>query len=121
MFMFIVQVRSSWKPRCKDSANSFLDSFLSESDARPTIAINNHLLRFFDECPKFINEVEENEETFAEKRELEASDEYSEMVARVGTRAGVEMTSAQVQLTWNMCRSVQRIFLIGFQKIYVQI
>ena len=52
---------------------------------------------------------------------MEASDEYSEMVARVGTRAGVEMTSAQVQLTWNMCRSVQRIFLIGFKKIFVQI
>lgn len=99
-----IQVRSSEKQRSIDSGKSFLDGFLHEGEARPEIQIDNHLLRFYDDCPKWITEVDENEETFAEKREFEASEEFLQMVDRVQSKAGVEMDGRLVELAWDMCR-----------------
>lgn len=101
-----IQVRSSEKQRSIDSGKSFLDGFLHDGEPRPEIQIDNHLLRFYDDCPKWITQVDENEETFAEKREFEASEEFLQMVDRVQSLAGVEMDGTLVELAWDMCRYV---------------
>ena len=105
-----------------DSGTYFLRGLLGEAAASsPLITEDNHLLRFYDECPKFITEVEENEATFAEQRELEAGEAWADMVAAVGTRTGVEVQQLfflmhrkyfqnievdhdLVGLAWEMCR-----------------
>ena len=99
-----IHVRASERQRAIDSGESFLDGFLHDGETRPDIQIDNHLLRFYDDCPKWITQVDENEDTFAEKREFEASDVYLAMVDRVATVAGVEVDARLVELAWDMCR-----------------
>ena len=65
----------------------------SDEPSLPLLQLDNHLLRFYDECDKFQVEVNDNEETYAEARALETTQAWQEMESRVGGRAGVVCTS----------------------------
>eukprot|EP00092_Neocalanus_flemingeri_P034573 GFUD01037600.1.p1 GENE.GFUD01037600.1~~GFUD01037600.1.p1 ORF type:complete len:454 (-),score=120.39 GFUD01037600.1:57-1418(-) len=96
------EVRSSSKSRCLESANAFLEGIF-ESDT-PDIVENNKLLRFYNYCPKFITEVDENSETFVEMNKFRAGEFFQEMVTRVSIRTGLPMDVPQISLMWDMCR-----------------
>ena len=76
----------------------------SDEPSLPLLQLDNHLLRFYDECDKFQVEVNDNEETYAEARALETTQAWQEMESRVGGKAGVEMAGDLVRLAWDMCR-----------------
>ena len=97
-------MRSSFKSRCIDSGASFVAGLFMDQLSLPMIQLDNHLLRFYDECDKFQVEVNDNEETYAEAKALETGSAWQEMEGRVRTLAGVEMSSPLVRLVWDMCR-----------------
>ena len=96
------EVRSSSKSRCVESAEAFLDG-LFESDV-PEIVEDNRLLKFYDYCPKFDSEVEENNETLAESNKFGESEFFQEIVSRVVTKTGIMLDVPQIRLMWDMCR-----------------
>ena len=98
-----MEARSSYKQRTIASGTSFLQGLL-ETDSIPEIAIDNHLLRYYEECTKFQVEVADNPDTYEESRKLEASDAWAEMMANVVLKTGVEMDSELIKLVWNICR-----------------
>merc|ERR1719450_1241111 len=55
------EVRSSFKSRCIDSGASFVAGLFMDQLSLPMIQLDNHLLRFYDECDKFQVEVNDNE------------------------------------------------------------
>ena len=97
-------MRSSLKSRCIESGVSFLEGLFPGQNSLPLIQLDNHLLRFYDECDKWKVEVGDNEATYSEARALEEMEAWREMEDRVKKMAGVEMTSELVRLTWDICR-----------------
>ena len=75
-----------------------------ETDSPPEISIDNHLLRFYEDCTKFQVEVAENPDTYEEMRKLEASEAWAAMETNVKLKTGVEMSSELVILVWAICR-----------------
>ena len=97
-------MRSSLKSRCIQSGVSFLEGLFPGHTSLPLIQLDNHLLRFYDECDKWQVEVADNFATQAEARALEEQEAWREMEGRVTSMAGVEMTSDLVRLVWDICR-----------------
>jgi len=93
--------RSSSKARCIDSAASHLEGMGLEG---VDIQVDDVLMRFYDFCAKYIEEVVENEETFVETFKFTQSQLWHDMLARVSRRAGVELDNKRAQLVWDMCR-----------------
>lgn len=96
------EVRSTSKSRCIESGEAFLAGIF-ETDF-PAIVEDNRLLRFYDYCPKFDDEVEENDETFAESNNFKASEYFQAMITRVNIKTGIPSDLSQVSLMWDMCR-----------------
>jgi len=96
------EVRSSSKSRCIESGEAFLAGVF-ETDF-PAIVKDNRLLRFYDYCPKFDEEVEENNATFAESNKFKESEYFQAMIARVNLKTGIPSDLSQVSLMWDMCR-----------------
>jgi hypothetical protein len=99
-------VRSSRKQRCQDSARAFLEGlFNATMDGEgelPEVLTDDHLLRFYDDCPKYQNTAKNRYKPEVEK--FESSATFMNMVARVGTRTGVPVQSEEVEVMWNICR-----------------
>ena len=96
------EVRSSSKSRCIESGEAFLAGIF-ETDF-PEIVEDNRLLRFYDYCQKFDDEVEENEETFVESNSFKLSEFFQAMITRVNVKTGIDSDLSQVSLMWDMCR-----------------
>ena len=62
------------------------------------------VLSFYMNCPKYKKYVINNNNTYAEIYKLEAGEDYRDMVEEVRAIAGVDVTYAEVDLMWNMCR-----------------
>ena len=102
-----LEVRSSNKSRSINSGASFLEGFLNLGEdpvSAPQLRLDNHLLRFYDECPRWSQEVDEAEATLAEARELRAGAAWAGMVAGVEARAGLGVGAELASLAWDMCR-----------------
>lgn len=102
-----MEVRSSNKSRSINSGASFLEGFLNLGEdpvSAPQLHLDNHLLRFYDECPRWTQEVDEAEATLAEARELRAGAAWAAMVAGVEARAGLPVGAELASLAWDMCR-----------------
>jgi len=95
-------VRSSTKSRCIESSKAF--TYGAFGNSFPDIQEDNHLLRFYSDCPKFQTEVDDNEETYAERDKFIASQVFQEMVERVNSKAGIPLTVSRIILIWDMCR-----------------
>ena len=54
------------------------------------------LLRFYEFCPAYIDGVDGNNATFAEKFAFMETPPYRQMVAAVSSRAGLQLTAQQV-------------------------
>jgi len=94
-------VRSSPKPRCIASGKSFLEGAgISGID----VNIEDFLINFYDFCPRYIEDVLESEETFAEMRKLTDSREWDQMLQRVNERTGVEIAKEVNEVAWDICR-----------------
>lgn len=96
------EVRSSSKSRCIESGEAFLAGIF-ETDF-PEVVEDNRLLRFYDYCQKFDDEVEENEETFVESNRFKSSEFFEAMITRVNVKTGMASDLSQVSLMWDMCR-----------------
>ena len=97
-----IEVRSSSKPRSIVSGEEFLTGILGHDI--PPISEDNQLLRFYDYCPKFEVEVEENEETFKQQILFKSSAYFLELISEVEQKTGLTLEPSQVDLMWNMCR-----------------
>jgi len=70
----------------------------------PPVMQDNHLVRFYDFCDRFQEEVDNNPETYAEEALLEETEYWLEMKEDVEATTGVELEFDDVILIWNMCR-----------------
>ena len=96
------EVRSSTKSRCIESSKAFTTGIFGSYF--PDIIEDNHLMRFYSDCQKFQSEVDDNEETFAEREKFLASPTFQELVAGVNKKTGIILDVSQVLLIWDMCR-----------------
>ena len=78
-------MRSSLKSRCIQSGVSFLEGLFPGHTSLPLVQLDNHLLRFYDECDKWQVEVADNYATQAEARALEEQEAWLEMEGRVAS------------------------------------
>ena len=67
--------------------------------------MDDALLRFYEQCPRYQEEVDDNPATTAESDAFAALPVFTEMVERVGERAGVRLSTEQAELIWDICRS----------------
>jgi len=108
-------VSSSSKQRARASAESFLDGFQgipSNSNGHniteegvlryPDIITDDHLLRYYDYCPKYQDEVKGSYKVEVEK--FETSKAFSKMIERVNGRVGLQLDNEEARLMWNICR-----------------
>jgi len=96
------EVRSSTKSRCIESSKAFTTGIFGSYF--PDILEDNHLMRFYSDCQKFQSEVDDNEETFAERKKFLASPTFQEMVTEISRKTGISLDVSQVLLIWDMCR-----------------
>lgn len=109
-------VRATDYQRTRESAKFFLKGvFKKELNLDPTnpnlIQVppsperdDDNLLRFMDNCPKYTKDVKENIETTAQVGVLEHCKGYSDMLENTRTKAGVNLSSRDIILIWQMCR-----------------
>ena len=103
-------VRSSTKQRCRASAAAFLEGmFNTTGEEGPRVEEDNQLLRFYDNCPKYEQEVEESYKP--ERDKFEASPAFQDLVARVGGKTGLNLQQQQVDLMWKICRYFLQLML----------
>ena len=62
------------------------------------------LLSFYEFCPAYMDGVDSNNNTFIEKYKLMAMQDYLDMVDAVSMRVGFDMSAADVEMAWAMCR-----------------
>jgi len=93
--------RSSSKGRCIDSAASHLEGIGLEG---VDIQVDDELIRFYDYCPKYIEEVINGEKAFVQTFKLVQSQLWQDMQTRVSRRAGVELDNTRLNLVWDICR-----------------
>jgi len=109
------RVSSSSKQRARASAESFLDGVggipwptnrynATEEEVfrYPDIITDDHLLRYYDYCPKYQDEVKGSYKV--EVEEFEMSKAFSKMMERVNSRVGLQLDKEEARLMWNICR-----------------
>jgi hypothetical protein len=96
------EARSSRKSRCIESGEAFLAGIF-ETDF-PEIFEDDRLLRFYESCQKFDDEVAENDETYVESNNFKSSEFFQAMIKRVNVKTGIPLDLSQVSLMWDMCR-----------------
>ena len=107
-----LQVRSSTKQRAVASGQSFLSGFLAENMNKtedettdgPDIEKDNALLRFYDSCTKYKEEVKENKETYRESKKFIKSNAFKELAKRVTNKTGVSLEISDISIVWQLCR-----------------
>ena len=93
---------SSSKSRCIESGEAFLAGIF-ETDF-PEILEDDRLLRFYEYCQKFDDEVAENDETYVESNNFKSSEFFQALITRVNIKTGIPLDLSQVSLMWDMCR-----------------
>merc|ERR1711971_1177393 len=109
------RVSSSSKQRARASAESFLDGVQGipwpsnvhnateeELFRYPDIITDDHLLRYYDYCPKYQDEVKSSYKI--EVAKFEKSQAFSKTMARVNRRVGLQLDAEEARLMWNICR-----------------
>merc|ERR1712200_179796 len=62
------------------------------------------LMRFYDYCAKYIEEVREGDKAFVQTFKFVQSQIWLDMLTRVGRRAGIELDNKKANLIWDICR-----------------
>jgi len=101
-----VHVRATNKQRTRVSASFFLKGVFGRNvEVPPSPDIEDDiLLKFYDNCDKYIEGVKTNEEARAEMHKLEKSEDYLDMIKEVSLTGGVDFTLSDVDLMWDICR-----------------
>lgn len=114
------QFRHTYKKRTGDSAIAFASgAFPDESVYIPTPLDEDKILRFFDFCPTWTSEVDENPETYVEQNLFLESVEVEDTILRVNLKLGFlfgknspgndqgfksVLTFSDINLIYDMCR-----------------
>ena len=111
------EVRSTTKQRAVASAEAFLSGYFGdvknnienenevwELKDDPDIEKDNELLRFYDNCPKYEEEVEKNDETYEERDIFLKSKSFKELAQRVANKTGVSIKPSNIDIIWQICR-----------------
>ena len=99
-----IHVRATYKQRTWASAKAFLEGMYNTTVDFPQVIVSDMLLRFYEHCPNYSDGVDSNNNTFTEKYKLMETEAYKDMVAALSKRAGLELTIADVEMAWAMCR-----------------
>ena len=98
-------VRSSSSSRSRESASFFLNGFFNETKENvPEIKQEDQLLRFYEHCNKWLTEVDNGDKEKEEKHAFENSKAFTDLVARVSKKVGIDMKLKDVILLWEICR-----------------
>ena len=112
-----IEVRSTTKQRAMASAQAFLSGYLGnennptetdlnipEPEDYPHIEKDNELLRFYDNCAKYQDEVKNNKKTYKERETFLKSEHFSNLAERVANKTGVPLSISDISLVWQICR-----------------
>jgi len=95
------RAKSSPSARCIDSAANHLEGMGLEG---VEIEVDAVLMRFYDYCAKYIEEVREGDKAFVQTFKFVQSQIWLDMLTRVGRRAGIELDNKKANLIWDICR-----------------
>ena len=110
-----IEVRVTTKQRAIASAQSFLTGFLGTNDTDaldniedidgyPDMKKDNKLLRFYDNCPKYQEDVKKNRSTYREMERFLESEHFKNLAERVKNKTGAPLSIPNISLIWQMCR-----------------
>ncbi|XP_053368204.1 multiple inositol polyphosphate phosphatase 1b isoform X1 [Clarias gariepinus] len=104
-----VEFISSSKHRCVDSIRAFQEGLLNLWDVRDVgfrHYVNDSLMRFFDQCKRFVEEVEQNKTALKEVTLFKSSPEMDEVCRRMASRLQIphtQMTPDLVEAAFFLC------------------
>ncbi|OCT69844.1 multiple inositol polyphosphate phosphatase 1 [Xenopus laevis] len=110
---------TSSKHRCVDSTKSFISGLVHDYFRFPQTpesglkdlpgmepVINDTLMRFFDHCPKFLVEVEDNDTALHEVDKFKQSPEMKKVIQKISTLLDVpeqELSADLIQMAFFIC------------------
>ncbi|XP_023339715.1 multiple inositol polyphosphate phosphatase 1 [Eurytemora carolleeae] len=95
------EVYTSYKQRCIESGKEFMKGLFS---AELPLVEDNHLLRFYDYCSLYINEVGESETPCQEVLKFETMPVFKEVGDRTEKQTGVQFSKSELDILWDICR-----------------
>ena len=99
-----VEVRSSTKQRARASAQAFIEGFFGEKANNTSLTTDNDLLRFYDNCSKYVENVKYGNHTYDQRDEFFKSQQFETVVARVQKKTGLPIPLPKISLIWQICR-----------------
>jgi len=100
-------IRSTATPRAEKSAEAYGEgAFPSEAVEMEKPRDDDKVLRFYDHCPRWITTVDDNEETFLEKRQFQLGIEMETTKNEISKTLGFTsaLPHSRVKLMYDMCR-----------------
>ena len=95
------EVRTSHKSRCRHSSDAFTTGLFGEE---LEFYIDDSVARFYDDCPEFLENVEENDETYREAEKLEESEHFASIYKDVENTLGLNLAEKDITAIWDICR-----------------
>lgn len=95
------EVRTSSKSRCRHSSEAFTTGLFGEE---AEFYIDDNLARFYDDCPKYLEDIEANTATYKEVSKFDASEAFTQIIIDVTERTGVTFGKKDLLAIWEICR-----------------
>ena len=95
------EVRTSHKSRCRHSSEAFTTGLFGEE---AEFYIDDSLARFYDDCPKYLEEIEANTATYEEVSKFDASEAFKKIINDVTAKTGVTFGKNDLLAIWEICR-----------------
>jgi len=95
------EVYASNKQRCLESGRSFMDGLFG---TQLPIQEDNHLLKFYNDCEKYVKEVKKNDDIDAEAEIFEKTEPFFGIQKNIKDKTGVNLTRNEIEQVWEICR-----------------
>ncbi|XP_036428920.1 multiple inositol polyphosphate phosphatase 1b [Colossoma macropomum] len=105
----LMEFITSSKHRCVDSIKAFQEGLLQHWDVRGVgfkHYVNDSLMRFFDQCQRYVEDVENNKTALKEVEVFKSSEEMEEVRRRMASRLQIplsQITSDLVEAAFFLC------------------
>jgi len=96
-----IEVYSSDKSRCVESAEAFMEGLLEN---QLPVTQDNDFIRYYTKCSKYMDTVLNGEEPYQEENLFAESEVFTAIANNVEDMTGVNLTSNEIALVWEICR-----------------
>ena len=62
------------------------------------------LLRCYEDCAEYVDNVDDNDDTYIEQRKFEQSQAFQSVIENVKEKTGVTLELDELDAVWDICR-----------------